>query len=174
MALRTFRVSLSPSTRAWHSRFSFSGKGKKRKRSWPGNPDFSCPTAAGAQQTDTACSLRLQAARSWLFLQRAISLSAVCTRDCTEQLLLPVPAGFKIFFTKDNKFPLIAFQCQPCIKLMHLNSCMLSRPGLHQENCSQVTPSCHRAGEVTPEPILSTWSVRCREALQWPSGGCVQ
>ena len=82
---------------------------------------------------------------------RAISLSAVCTRVCTEQLLLPAPAGFKIFFTKDNKFPLIASSASPAsIKLIHLNSCRLSQPGLHKENCSGATQSCHRAGNPSP------------------------
>lgn len=35
MALRTSRVSLSPSTMAWHSRFSFSGKENKKKGHGP-------------------------------------------------------------------------------------------------------------------------------------------
>lgn len=111
VALRTSRVSRSPSTMAWHSRFSFSRKRENTKVTAQ-KPRLEQPHKQ-QRQHNRRC-LQSQAARSWPFLQRAISLKAVCSGVCTEQLLLPVPAGFEIFFSKDNKFPLIAFQCQPC------------------------------------------------------------
>lgn len=105
VALRTSRVSLSPSTTAWHSRFSFSEIKKGKGHSLL----TQTPVAAQQQQHTDCLQAQLQAARIRPFLERAISLSGICTRVCTEQLLFSVPAGFKTSLLKIkipfNSFP---------------------------------------------------------------------